>query len=122
MAGTLKLGKLILLYDRNKITIEGETDFTFDEDVAKRFEAYGWQVLCVEDGNEDTESIAVAIEQAKTEAEKPSIIIIKTDIGYGCPPVQGKASCHVCTIGRRKYRDNEKDPRLGIHRGFLCSG
>jgi len=99
LAGTLKLGKLILLYDRNKITIEGETDFAFDEDVAKRFEAYGWQVLSVENGNEDVESISKAIEEAKLETGKPSIIIIKTDIGYGCPPVQGKASCHGSPLG-----------------------
>ena len=99
LAGTLKLGKLILLYDRNKITIEGETDFAFDEDVAKRFEAYGWQTLNVADGNEDTDSIAAAIEKAKAETEKPTIIIIKTDIGYGCPPVQGKASCHGSPLG-----------------------
>ena len=99
LAGTLKLGKLILLYDRNKITIEGETDFAFDEDVEKRFEAYGWQVLNVADGNEDTDSISAAIEQAKQDTEKPSIIIIKTEIGYGCPPVQGKASCHGAPLG-----------------------
>ena len=99
LAGTLKLGKLILLYDRNKITIEGETDFAFDEDVAKRFEAYGWQVLNVADGNEDTGSISAAIEQAKQDTEKPSIIIIRTEIGYGCPPVQGKASCHGAPLG-----------------------
>jgi transketolase len=99
LAGTLKLGKLILLYDRNKITIEGETDFAFDEDVAMRFQAYGWQVLHVENGNEDVDSISDAIAQAKAETGKPSIIIIKTDIGYGCPPVQGKASCHGSPLG-----------------------
>ena len=99
LAGTLKLGKLILLYDRNKITIEGETDFAFDEDVAMRFQAYGWQVLHVQNGNEDVDSISDAIAQAKAETGKPSIIIIKTDIGYGCPPVQGKASCHGSPLG-----------------------
>jgi transketolase len=99
LAGTLKLGKLILLYDRNKITIEGETDFAFDEDVAKRFEAYGWQVLHVADGNEDVESIDKAIAAAKAEKDKPSIIIIRTAIGYGCPAVQGKASCHGSPLG-----------------------
>jgi transketolase len=99
LAGTLKLGKLILLYDRNKITIEGETDFAFDEDVAKRFDAYGWQVLHVENGNADIDAIDNAIAQAKAEKNKPSIIIIKTDIGYGCPPVQGKASCHGSPLG-----------------------
>ncbi len=99
LAGTLKLGKLILLYDRNKITIEGETDFAFDEDVAKRFDAYGWQVLNVADGNEDIDSIDKAIAAAKAETEKPSIIIINTAIGYGCPAVQGKASCHGSPLG-----------------------
>ena len=99
LAGTLKLGKLILLYDRNKITIEGETDFAFDEDVAMRFEAYGWQVLSVENGNEDVDGISDAIAKAKADTDKPSIIIIKTDIGYGCPPVQGKASCHGSPLG-----------------------
>ncbi len=99
LAGTLKLGKLILLYDRNKITIEGETDFAFDEDVAKRFDAYGWQVLNVDNGNEDLDSIDKAIAAAKAETGKPSIIIIKTDIGYGCPAVQGKASCHGSPLG-----------------------
>jgi len=99
LAGTLKLGKLILLYDRNKITIEGETDFAFDEDVAKRFEAYGWQVLQVKDGNEDVGSIDKAISTAKSEKNKPSVIIINTAIGYGCPAVQGKASCHGSPLG-----------------------
>ena len=99
LAGTLKLGKLILLYDRNKITIEGETDFAFDEDVAKRFDAYGWQVIHVDNGNEDVDGIADAIAAAKAETDKPSIIIIKTDIGYGCPAVQGSASCHGSPLG-----------------------
>ncbi len=99
LAGTLKLGKLILLYDRNKITIEGETDFAFDEDVAKRFEAYGWQVLSVADGNEDVGGIDKAISMAKAEKGKPSLIIINTAIGYGCPAVQGKASCHGSPLG-----------------------
>ncbi len=99
LAGTLKLSKLILLYDRNKITIEGETDFAFDEDVAKRFEAYGWQVLVVENGNEDLQSISDAILAAKADTTKPSIIIVNTAIGYGCPPVQGCASCHGAPLG-----------------------
>ncbi|MGE5495736.1 MAG: transketolase [Burkholderiales bacterium] len=108
LAGTLKLGKLILLYDRNKITIEGGTDFAFDEDVAKRFEAYGWQVLNVEDGNEDIGAISKAIEAAKKEKAKPSIIIIKTDIGYGCPAVQGKESCHGSPLGEANIAELKK--------------
>ncbi len=104
LAGTQKLGKLIMLYDSNRITIEGETDFAFTEDVAGRFEAYGWQVLRVEDGNEDIESISKAIEEAKKETGKPSIIIIKTEIGYGCPAVQGKASCHGAPLGEENIK------------------
>ncbi len=108
LAGTQKLGKLILLYDRNKITIEGGTDFAFDEDVAKRFEAYGWQVLNVEDGNEDIGGISKAIEAAKKETARPSIIIIKTEIGYGCPAVQGKESCHGTPLGEANIAELKK--------------
>jgi transketolase len=108
LAGTQKLGKLILLYDSNKITIEGETDFAFTEDVAKRFEAYGWQVLQVEDGNEDTEGISKAIEAAKKESSIPSIIIIKTAIGYGCPAMQGKAACHGAPLGEENIVELKK--------------
>lgn len=108
LAGTLRLGKLILLYDRNEITIEGSTDFAFDEDVAKRFEAYGWQVLSVKDGNEDIGGISKAIEMAKGEKRKPSIIIINTDIGYGCPAVQGKESCHGSPLGDANIAELKK--------------
>ena len=86
LAGTLKLGKLILLYDKNNITIEGDTDTAFTEDVAKRYEAYGWQVLTVDDANTDVDAIDRAIAEAKKETEKPSMIICNTTIGYGCAP------------------------------------
>lgn len=109
IAGTLKLGKLIMLYDRNKITIEGETDFTFDEDVQKRYEAYGWQVLNVEDGNEDIDSISKAIAAAKAETDKPSLIIVKTEIGYGCPAVQGSACCHGAPLGEENIAAMKKN-------------
>jgi len=98
LAGTLKLGKLILLYDSNSITIEGSTNLAFKEDVGKRFEAYGWQVLKIENGN-DTLAISDAISQAKEEIEKPSLIIVKTLIGYGSPNKQGKASAHGEPLG-----------------------
>lgn len=98
LAGTLKLGKLILMYDSNKITIEGSTDLAFTEDVAKRFDAMHWQVLTVEDGN-DTEAIEKAIVEAKSETEKPSIIIVKTIIGYGCPSKQGSHKVHGAPLG-----------------------
>ncbi len=98
LAGTLGLGKLIVLYDDNGISIEGCTDITFREDVGKRFEAYGWQVINIDDGN-DTNAIGMAIEEAKSEKSKPSIIIVKTLIGYGCPAKQGKASAHGEPLG-----------------------
>jgi len=98
LAGTLQLGKVIVLYDSNHITIEGSTNIAFREDVAKRFEAYGWQVIKVEDGN-DVEAIDHAIDASKKEASKPSLIVIQTQIGYGCPAKQGKASCHGEPLG-----------------------
>ncbi|MDR1510660.1 MAG: transketolase, partial [Synergistaceae bacterium] len=90
LAGTLKLGKLILLYDSNSITIEGSTDLTFTEDVARRFEAYGFQVLSVPDGNDNITAIGEAIERAKAETGRPSLIKITTKIGYGVPEKEGK--------------------------------
>lgn len=98
LAGTLGLSKLIILYDSNKISIEGDTDATFTEDVQKRMEAFGFQTLMVEDGN-DLEAIGKAIEEAKADTERPSFITIKTEIGYGCPAKQGKASAHGEPLG-----------------------
>jgi transketolase len=99
LAGTLGLGKLIVMYDSNNISIEGNTDIAFREDVAKRYEAYGWQVLRVDDGN-DTEKVQKALEEAKAELRRPSIIIVKNIIGYGCPAKQGKASAHGEPLGK----------------------
>jgi transketolase len=98
LAGTLELGKLIILYDSNNISIEGDTDIAFREDVGRRYEAYGWQVLNIADGN-DIDAIEVAIEAAKEETSKPSIIIVKNQIGFGCPAKQGKASAHGEPLG-----------------------
>ena len=97
LAGALKLGKLIVLYDDNDITIEGSTDITFTEDVGKRHEAMGWQVIKVKDAN-DVAAINRAIKKAKAETEKPSLIIVKSTIGYGSP-LAGKASCHGSPLG-----------------------
>ena len=98
LAGTLGLSKLIVLYDSNKITIEGDTDAAFTEDVTKRMEALGFQTITVEDGN-DLEAIGKAIEEAKADKQRPSFIKIKTEIGYGCPAKQGKASAHGEPLG-----------------------
>ncbi len=98
LAGSLGLDKLIVLYDSNRITIEGSTELTFTENVAKRMEAFGFQTLYVEDGN-DLEAIGRAIEEAKADTVRPSFITIRTEIGYGCPAKQGKASAHGEPLG-----------------------
>ena len=103
LAGTLELGKLIVLYDSNAITIEGDTDIAFREDVLKRFEAYGWHVQRVEDGN-DLDAIDKAIQNAREERRRPSIIEIKTQIGYGCPAKQGSASAHGEPLGEENLK------------------
>lgn len=102
-AGTNMLGKLIVLYDSNSISIEGSTDIAFTEDVSKRFEAFGFQTLSVEDGT-DLEAIGKAIEQAKAEKEKPSFIKITTKIGYGVPAKEGKASAHGEPLGEENVK------------------
>ena len=99
IAGNLGLGKLILLYDSNNITIEGTTENTFKEDVLARFEALNWHIQMVSDGN-DIEKIEEAIINAKNVLDKPSIIEIKTIIGYGAPNKQGKASSHGEPLGK----------------------
>ena len=93
--------------DSNSITIEGSTDIAFKEDVGKRFEAQGWQVLRVKDGN-DIDAIDRAIAEAKAETKKPSLIIITTEIGYGCPAKQGDASAHGEPLGGREYPADER--------------
>lgn len=98
LAGTLGLSKLIVLYDSNQISIEGSTDIAFTENVQMRMEAFGFQTITVEDGN-DLAAIGAAIEEAKADTERPSFITIKTQIGYGCPAKQGKASAHGEPLG-----------------------
>ena len=98
LAGTLGLSKLIVLYASNKISIEGGTDIAFTEDVRKRFEAFGFQTLVVEDGN-NIEEIGKAIEEAKADKTRPTMISVKTRIGFGCPAKEGKASAHGEPLG-----------------------
>ena len=106
LAGTLELGKLIALYDSNRITIEGSTDITFCEDVRKRFESYGWQVISVDDG-ENMTLIADALESAKNENKKPSLIIVRTNIAQGTPK-QGSASSHGSPLGEDNISEWKK--------------
>jgi transketolase len=116
LAGHLGLGKLIALYDDNHISIDGSTDIAFTEDVAKRFEAYGWHVQHVEDGNTDLEGIAKAIEAAKAVTDKPSLIKVTTTIGYGSPNKNNTAGVHGAPLGAdenkltREYLNWEFEP------------
>ena len=97
LAGSLKLGKLIVIYDKNDITIEGNINITFAEDVGKRHEALGWQVIKVDDAN-NLVKLNRAIKKAKAETQKPSLIIVQSKIGYGSP-LENKASCHGAPLG-----------------------
>lgn len=98
LAGTLKLNKLIVFYDSNNISIEGSTDIAFTEDVMKRFESFGFQTIEVKDGT-DLAAIGAAIEEAKSDKTRPSLIKVNTMIGFGCPAKQGKASAHGEPLG-----------------------
>lgn len=101
LAGHLRLGKLIALYDQNHITLAGGADLSFTEDVAMRFDAYGWQTLHVEDGN-DIVAIAAAIETAKLETRKPTLILVRTHIGFGSPKKQDNFSSHGSPLGEEE--------------------
>lgn len=98
MAGQLKLGNLIYLYDDNHISIEGDTALTFDEDVAARFEAYNWHVQVLPDGN-DVKALVAALEKAKAETTRPSLIKVRTHIGFGSPNKVDTASAHGSPLG-----------------------
>ncbi|HXZ34917.1 MAG TPA: transketolase [Thermodesulfobacteriota bacterium] len=108
LAGHLKLGKLIYLYDQNSITLAGETRLVFTEDVARRFEAYGWQVQAVENGN-DLEAIARAIEKAREENSRPSLISVRTHIGYGSPLKHDTFEAHGSPLGAEEVAATKKN-------------
>src|SRR5215210_7993470 len=106
LAGHLKLGRLIYLYDDNHVTIEGFTSLAFSEDVPKRFEAYGWHTSTVEDGN-DLDSIERAIKDAQAVADRPSLISVKTTIGYGMPTA-GTRKAHSDAPGEEAVRETKR--------------
>jgi len=99
LAGHLKLGKLAYLYDSNDVSLDGPTSLTFTEDVGKRYEAYGWQVLRVEDGNHDLAALDRAIQEARRDATRPSLIIVRTTIGFGSPKKAGTSEAHGSPLG-----------------------
>ena len=108
LAGTLKLGKLICLYDDNNISIDGEVGGWFTDDTAKRFEAYGWQVVPNVDGH-DAAAIAAAIEEASADPDRPTLICCKTIIGFGSPNKQGTASTHGAPLGDDEIAATRKE-------------
>lgn len=103
LAGHLKLGRLIVLYDSNDISLDGDLGMSFSESVKGRFEAYGWQYLRVEDGN-DMDSIAKAIETAQGDENRPTLIEVKTIIGYGAPNKSGKSDVHGAPLGENEMK------------------
>ncbi|WMS86167.1 transketolase [Pleionea litopenaei] len=112
LAGTLGLGKLIAFYDDNGISIDGEVEGWFTDDTPKRFQAYGWQVIPAVDGH-DPEAIKMAIEQARQETNKPTLICCKTTIGFGAPNKAGKEECHGAPLGDEEIAGARQ--KLGWH-------
>jgi transketolase len=102
LAGFHRLGNLVAFYDDNRITIEGSTDLAFREDVAGRFRAYGWNVLTVADGNNDLEGMSRGIEAACSERERPTLVIVRTNIAFGSPNKQGTAEAHGSPLGEKE--------------------
>ena len=107
LAGHLGLARLICIYDDNEISIEGSTDIAFTEDVALRFEAYNWHILKVDDGN-DVDAISNALEAAKAETQRPSLIIMRTHIAFGSPNKQDTAAAHGAPLGEEEVRLTKK--------------
>ncbi|MED3994545.1 transketolase [Peribacillus frigoritolerans] len=103
LAGHLKLGRLIVLYDSNDISLDGDLHMSFSESAADRFKAYGWQVLRVEDGN-DLHAVAEALAKAKTNEDQPTLIEVKTTIGYGSPNKGGKSASHGAPLGKDEIK------------------
>jgi transketolase len=108
LAGHLKLGKLIYLYDSNRVSLAASTRITFTEDVGRRFEAYGWHVLRVEDGN-DLEALDGAIDAARKEGARPSLIIVRTHIGYGSPNKQDSFEAHGSPLGAEEVKATKRN-------------
>ena len=109
LAGHLQLGKLTFLYDSNEVTLDGPASVTFTEDVGKRYEAYGWQVLRVPDGNTDLDAIDHAIEAAKAELVRPTLIVVKTTLGYGSPNKAGTSEAHGSPLGKDEVVRTKKN-------------
>ncbi len=117
LAGHLKLGKLICLYDDNYVSLAAGTDISFTEDRAKRFEAYGWQTIMVPDGN-DIAAIDAAIEKAKADTTRPSLILVRTQIGFGSPK-QGSFKAHGSPLGVEEVKETKQKLGWPVEPDFL---
>jgi transketolase len=120
IAGHLQLGNMIYLYDDNHITIEGNTALAFDEDVAQRFEAYGWHVQVLPDGN-DIEALSAAIKNAEAETGRPSLIKVRTHIGYGSPNKVDTAAAHGAPLGEEEVKLVKKNLGFDPDQHFVVS-
>jgi len=118
LAGHLRLGKLTCLYDDNRVTLAAGTDITFSEDRARRFEAYGWHTVAVTDGN-DLEAIDAALQAARAETARPSLILVRTHIGYGSPHKQDTFEAHGSPLGADEVRLTKQNLGWPIEPGFL---
>ncbi len=118
LAGHLKLGKLIYLYDNNHISLAAATDLTFTEDCAKRFEAYGWHTQTVEDGN-DLEAIDRALRAARSETARPSLVLLRTHIGYGSPGKQDTFEAHGSPLGSEEVKRTKQKLGWPLEPPFL---
>lgn len=118
LAGHLGLGRLICFYDDNRITIEGSTDLSFSEDVKRRFEAYHWHVITLQEDGNDLEAISKAILAAQAETSRPSLIIVRTHIGYGSPNRQDTAKAHGEPLGQEEVRLTKEHLGWPLEPGF----
>lgn len=121
LAGHLGLGKLIVLYDDNNISLAGSTNLSFTEDVGKRFEAYGWHILEVKDGN-DTDAIDRALRSAKAEKNRPSILSVRTQIGYGAPTKAGRYQSHGAPLGEEEVKKAKENLGWPVDQDFFVPG
>ncbi len=121
LAGHLKLGKLIFLYDDNRISLAASTDLTFTEDRAKRFDAYGWHTQIVSDGN-DVDAIDAALHAARAETERPSIILVRTIIGYGAPHKQNTYEVHGSPLGADEVKAAKENLGWTLEPPFYIPG
>ena len=121
LAGHLRLGKLTCLYDDNRVTLAAGTDITFSEDRAQRFAAYGWHTVTVADGN-DTDAIDAALQAARVETSRPSLILVRTHIGYGSPNKQDSYEAHGSPLGVDEVRLTKRNLGWPEEPAFLVPG